>query len=89
MEENIIQVLCNILEIDGVTAKETVTHILLTLGVLNDANVTFLDERLTKIIVNILSNSTSLEISEMCLELLYDQADDGKIIYCITKQIYI
>ncbi|KAF7408298.1 hypothetical protein HZH66_002835 [Vespula vulgaris] len=85
LEENIIPVLCNILEIDGVTAKETVTHILLTLGVLNDANVTFLDERLTKIIVNILSNSTSLEISEMCLELLYDQADDEEVKLLLTK----
>ncbi|KAI4478167.1 PREDICTED: rap1 GTPase-GDP dissociation stimulator 1-B [Polistes canadensis] len=85
LEENIVQVLCNILEIDGATAEETITHVLLTLGVLNDANVTFLDKKLIKIIVNILSNSTSLEISEMCLELLYDQADDDEIKLFLTE----
>lgn len=53
-------------------------HALLTLGILNDANIVFLDERLTVILVNILSSDTSSELSEMCLELLHGQAEDGK-----------
>ncbi|XP_015176585.1 PREDICTED: rap1 GTPase-GDP dissociation stimulator 1-B isoform X2 [Polistes dominula] len=85
LEENIVQILCNILEIDGAMAGETITHVLLTLGVLNDANVTFLDKRLIDIVVNILSNSKSLEISEMCLELLYDQADNDEVKLLLTK----
>ncbi|KAK2582787.1 hypothetical protein KPH14_005051 [Odynerus spinipes] len=85
LEENIVQILCHILEIDGAIGGETVTHILLTLGVLNDANVIFLEEKLIKVLVNILSAGTSLEISEMCLELLYDQADNEKVKLLLTQ----
>lgn len=53
-------------------------HALLTLGIFNDANNVFLDERLTRILVDILTSDTSSELSEMCLELLHGQAEDGK-----------
>lgn len=54
-------------------------HVLLTLGILNDANVVFLDERLTRVLVDILASDTSSELSEMCLELLHGQAENGKL----------
>lgn len=54
-------------------------HVLLTLGILNDADIIFLDERLTKVLVDILVKDTSSEQSEMCLELLHGQAEDGKL----------
>lgn len=51
-------------------------HSLLILELLNDANKIFLDERLTTILVNMLSTDTSSELSEICLELLHGQAED-------------
>ncbi|OAD61627.1 Rap1 GTPase-GDP dissociation stimulator 1 [Eufriesea mexicana] len=51
-------------------------HSLLILGILNDANIIFLNERLTKILVDVLSTDASSELSEMCLELLHGQAED-------------
>lgn len=85
LEESTIPILCRILEIDGTIGGETVTHVLLTLGVLNDSNVIFLDEKLIQAIANILSSIKSLEISEMCLELLYDQVEDEKIKSLLTQ----
>lgn len=52
-------------------------HALLILGILNDANIVFLDERLTRILVDILGTDASSELSEMCLELFHGQAEDG------------
>lgn len=70
-------VICSILELDGSKGGEAAMHSLLILGILNDANIIFLDERLTKILVDILQTDTSSELSEMCLELLHGQAEDG------------
>ena len=63
-------------------------HSLLILGILNDANIIFLDERVMKILINILSSDTSSELSEMCLELLHGQAEDGIILYMFNLIIY-
>ena len=63
-------------------------HSLLILGILNDANIIFLDERLTQILVNILSTYTSSELSETCLELLHGQAEDGTIIILKIQNKY-
>lgn len=63
-------------------------HSLLILGILNDANIIFLDERVMKILINILSTDTSSELSEMCLELLHGQAEDGIILYMFNLIIY-
>ncbi|XP_032680958.1 rap1 GTPase-GDP dissociation stimulator 1-B [Odontomachus brunneus] len=76
LEEDTVSIICSILEEDGVNGGEAAMHALLTLGILNDANIIFLDERLTVILVNILSSDTSSELSEMCLELLHGQAED-------------
>lgn len=65
------------MEIDGTSGREAAMHSLLILELLNDANKIFLDERLTTILVNMLSTDTSSELSEMCLELLHGQAEDG------------
>lgn len=63
-------------------------HSLLILGILNDANIIFLDERVMKILINILSTDTSSELSEMCLELLHGQAEDGIILYMFNLIVY-
>lgn len=71
-------IICSVLEEDGTNGGEAAMHALLTLGILNDANIAFLNERLTRILVNILTSDTSSELYEMCLELLHGQAEDGK-----------
>lgn len=81
-------IICSILEIDGITGGEAAMHSLLILGILNDANIIFLDERVMKILINILSTDTSSELSEMCLELLHGQAEDGIILYTFNLVIY-
>lgn len=77
LQEKIVPIICNILEIDGTSGGEAAMHSLLILELLNDANKIFLDERLTTILVNMLSTDTSSELSEICLELLHGQAEDG------------
>ncbi|EFN75447.1 Rap1 GTPase-GDP dissociation stimulator 1-B [Harpegnathos saltator] len=74
LEEDTVPIICSVLEEDGTNGGEAAMHALLTLGILNDANIVFLDERLTKILVNILTSDTSSELSEMCLELLHEKA---------------
>lgn len=54
-------------------------HALLTLSLLNDAKITFLDERLTRVLIDVLVSDTSSELCEMCLELLHGQAEDGTL----------
>lgn len=81
-------IICSILEIDGITGGEAAMHSLLILGILNDANIIFLDERVMKILINILSTDTSSELSEMCLELLHGQAEDGTFLYTFNLVIY-
>lgn len=75
-----VPIICSILEKDGISGGEAAMHVLLILGILNDENIIFLDERLTRVLVDILTNDTSSELSEMCLELLHGQAEDGKLI---------
>lgn len=71
-----ISIICSILEEDGINGGEAAVHALLTLGILNDANIVFLNERLTTVLVNILTSDSSCELCEMCLELLFGQAED-------------
>lgn len=80
LDENILSVVCSILEIDGTASGEAATHAMLILGILTDLGQEVLDERLTKILVNILASDASPELSEMCLELLHGQAENGKAI---------
>ncbi|XP_017877678.1 rap1 GTPase-GDP dissociation stimulator 1-B [Ceratina calcarata] len=76
LQQEIVPIICSILEIDGTIGGEAAMHSLLLLGILNDADIIFLDERLAKILVDILATDTSPELSEMCLELLHGQAED-------------
>lgn len=79
LEEDMVPIICSVLEEDGISGGDAAMHALLILSLLDDANVTFLDKRLTQILIDILaSNDTSPELSEMCLELLHGQAEDGK-----------
>lgn len=79
LKEDIVPTICSILEEDGTSDGEAAVHALLTLSLLNDANLIFLDERLMKVLVNVLISDTSSELCEMCLELLHGQAEDGKL----------
>ncbi|KAK9303276.1 hypothetical protein QLX08_005037 [Tetragonisca angustula] len=83
--QEVVPIICSILEIDGSTGGEAAMHSLLILGILNDANIIFLDERLTQILVNILSTYTSSELSETCLELLHGQAEDENAKLLLAK----
>jgi len=75
-----VPIICSILEEDGINGDESAVQVLLTLGILNDVNIIFLNERLTRILVDILASDTSSELSEMCLEILHGQAEDGKTV---------
>ncbi|XP_012135556.1 visceral mesodermal armadillo-repeats isoform X2 [Megachile rotundata] len=79
LQQEVVPIICRILEIDGTTGGEAAMHALLILWILNDANIVFLDERLTKILVNILENDASSKFSEMCLELFHGQAEDEEV----------
>lgn len=85
LEEDMVPIICSILEEDGINGGEAAVHVLLTLGILNDENIIFLDERLTRILVDILANDTSSELSEMCLELLHGQAEDENAKLLLAK----
>ncbi|XP_076622029.1 visceral mesodermal armadillo-repeats isoform X2 [Colletes latitarsis] len=75
-QEKTIPIICSILEIDGTAGREAAMHSLLILGILEDVNLEFLDERLTKILVDILASDSSAELSEICLEFLHGQAEN-------------
>ncbi|XP_050596534.1 GTPase-GDP dissociation stimulator vimar [Bombus affinis] len=85
LKQEVVPIICSILEIDGITGGEAAMHSLLVLGILNDANIIFLDERVMKILINILSSDTSSELSEMCLELLHGQAEDENAKLILAK----
>ncbi|KAL0102265.1 hypothetical protein PUN28_018656 [Cardiocondyla obscurior] len=85
LEEGMVPIICNVLEEDGIGGGEAAMHVLLTLGILNDENIVFLDERLTKVLVDILASDTSSELSEMCLELLHGQAEDENAKLLLAK----
>lgn len=82
LEEDTVPTICSVLEEDGTSGGEAAMHALFILGILNDADIVFLDERLTKVLIDILISETSSELSEMCLELLHGQAENGKLIIC-------
>ncbi|XP_071645531.1 GTPase-GDP dissociation stimulator vimar [Temnothorax longispinosus] len=85
LEEDMVPIVCSVLEEDGISGGEAAMHVLLTLGILNDENIIFLDERLTRVLVDILANDTSSELSEMCLELLHGQAEDENAKLLLAK----
>lgn len=89
LKEDIVPTICSILEEDGTSGSEVAVHALLILSLLNDANIIFLDERLTRVLVNILISDTSSELCEMCLELLHGQAEDGKLMIISLINNYI
>jgi hypothetical protein len=41
-----------------------------------------LDEKLCQVMVKVLGASSSPEVSEMCLELLHGQGENGEFLYC-------
>lgn len=84
LKEDIVPTICSILEEDGTSGGEAAMHALLTLSLLNDANIIFLDERLTRVLIDVLVSDTS-ELCEMCLELLHGQAEDEKVKLLLAK----
>ncbi|XP_076236296.1 visceral mesodermal armadillo-repeats isoform X2 [Calliopsis andreniformis] len=85
LKQDTVPIICSILEIDGTTGGEAAMHALLILGILNDASIMFLNERLIKILVDILTSDASSELSEMCLELLHGQAEDENVKLLLAK----
>ncbi|XP_015605942.1 rap1 GTPase-GDP dissociation stimulator 1 [Cephus cinctus] len=85
LKENVLSIVCSILENDGITAGESATHAMLILGLLADLGQDVLDERLTKILVAILASDASPELSEMCLELLHGQAENESTKILLAK----
>ncbi|XP_012539505.1 rap1 GTPase-GDP dissociation stimulator 1 [Monomorium pharaonis] len=80
-----MSVICGVLEEDGINGGEAAMHLLLILGILNDENIMFLDERLTRILVDILASDISSELSEMCLEVLQGQAENEEAKLSLAK----
>ncbi|XP_018339377.1 PREDICTED: rap1 GTPase-GDP dissociation stimulator 1 [Trachymyrmex septentrionalis] len=85
LEEDMVPIICSILEEDGINGDESAVQVLLTLGILNDVNIIFLNERLTRVLVDILASDTSSELSEMCLEILHGQAEDENAKLLLAK----
>ncbi|XP_051160445.1 GTPase-GDP dissociation stimulator vimar [Leptopilina boulardi] len=85
IKKEVVTVICKILEIDGVATREAAMQALLILGVLNDYDIQFLNERLANILVEILKSDNSSEFSEMCLEVLHGQADDENAKLLLAK----
>ncbi|KYM92543.1 Rap1 GTPase-GDP dissociation stimulator 1-B [Atta colombica] len=85
LEEDMVPIICSILEEDGINGDESAVQVLLTLGILNDVNIIFLNERLTRILVDTLASDTSSELSEMCLEILHGQAEDENAKLLLAK----
>ncbi|KAG7212796.1 hypothetical protein KM043_013054 [Ampulex compressa] len=85
LEEGTVPIICSVLEIDGIMDSEAAMPALLILGILSDANFTLLDERLVKILVNILESDISLELFEIALELLHGQAKDENAQLLLAK----
>lgn len=79
LEEGLMSIICNVLDKSTGRAQSAKIKALLMLGVLNDNNIQFLDTHLTKILVNILMTDDSVEVLEMCLEVLRGQAENGNI----------
>jgi hypothetical protein len=46
-----------------------------------------LDEKLCQVTVKVLGASSSPEVSEMCLELLHGQAENGKFLHCSVHNV--
>ncbi|KAK0182586.1 hypothetical protein PV327_000711 [Microctonus hyperodae] len=85
LEQNLIPIICDVLEIDGVTGGNSAMHALLTLEALNESGHQFLNERLAKVLVDILDVDISTELSELCLTLLQGQAEHGETKLLLAK----
>ncbi|XP_063982044.1 rap1 GTPase-GDP dissociation stimulator 1 [Diachasmimorpha longicaudata] len=85
LEYDLVPTICDVLEIDGKTAGEAAMHAMFALEVLNDSSIQFLDERLTKVLVEILAGDSSSDLSHMCLELLHGQADSENAKMLLAK----
>lgn len=57
----------------------------MTLEILNEAGIEFLNEKLIKILADILASDASTELSELSLELLHSQAENDKIQILLAK----
>ncbi|XP_034940036.1 rap1 GTPase-GDP dissociation stimulator 1-B isoform X2 [Chelonus insularis] len=76
IEQGVVSLLCDVLELDGHEASQSAMHTLLTLEILNESGIHFLDERLTRVLVNMLGNDTASELAAICLEVLHGQAEN-------------
>nr|XP_031841085.1 rap1 GTPase-GDP dissociation stimulator 1-B isoform X1 [Nomia melanderi] len=85
LQQEIVPTICSVLEIDGTAGGESAMHMLQILGILDDADIEFLNERLIKILVDILTSDTSSELSGMCLELLHGQAENENAKLLLAK----
>ncbi|XP_074104665.1 visceral mesodermal armadillo-repeats [Cotesia typhae] len=75
LDQGFISIACNILEIDGPNNAKSAMHVLLTLELLTETGLMFLNERLTKVLVNLLDDEEAIEHSILCLELIQVQAE--------------
>jgi len=87
LDLNIISILADYLEADN-EEEEGPTHVLMILNLLADIGGELLDERLCRALVALLGHTTSGEVSEMCLELMLSQAENGNFIFYPTHKNY-
>lgn len=75
LELGIVSILTDYLETDNEDGGPT--HVLMILNLLADIDSEMLDDRLCRSLVSLLGKTTSGEVSEMCLEIMLNQAENG------------
>jgi hypothetical protein len=86
LELGIVSILTDYLETDN--EDDRPTHVLMILNLLADIDSELLDDRLCKGLVSLLGKTTSGEVSEMCLEIMLNQAENGLYFLWTLKSIF-
>lgn len=84
LELGIVSILTDYLETDN--EEDGPTHVLMILNLLADIDSELLDDRLCRGLVSLLGKTTSGEVSEMCLEIMLTQAENG---LCLLFRFFV
>jgi len=81
LEEDMLPILCSILEQDGFSNGQAAVNVLITLDMFDKQNIIFLNERLTRFLVDIYTSDGCFdELATRCLHIFLGQAKDGRLI---------
>jgi len=90
LEEDMLPILCSILELysqNGISNDQAVMNMLDILNLLDEENIVFLDERSTRVLVDIMTSEISVDNipSMMCISAIRGQAKDEKAKLLLVK----